>query len=531
MNCFIFRNTTVENIFGKESIFYSGYNEIQNFNAEADVYIWLYFVPITHSTSNLALEIESYFSQIQHIIDLLPSNRPFLIFTLQDFFSLKFNHDDFSTKSTISNFNNKIIEISKQHSNVKVIDIELFTREYNFKELISWKHYFTSNTVLNPFIAKIFKIWVFKQIDKVFFKRKKCLILDLDNTIWGGVLAEDGIYGIKIGGDYPGNAFLNFQENLIELTKIGVVLAICSKNNEQDVFEVWDKNPFILLKKEHFASYLINWNNKAENIQKLALKLNIGLDSMVFVDDNPSERELVKQFLPTVEVPDFPSQPYQFPQFFASILNEYFSVYELTNEDKTKTEKYIENNNRINEIQNFINYSDYLKSLNIEIQIESVSNFTISRVVQLTQKTNQFNLTTNRYNESDIKEHIDQDNYVYCLNVKDRFGDSGICGAVILKKMPNFTIYIDTFLLSCRVLGKEIEFAFLKQILTILSDKGVKTVKSTFIATTKNNQVSDFYEKVGFEILEENGNFKNYILNLQNAKITQSDNIKIIVKD
>lgn len=313
----------------------------------------------------------------------------------------------------------------------------------------------------------------------------------------GGVLGEDGIDGIKIGGDYPGKAFLYFQEGLLELAKRGVILTICSKNNERDVLDLWEKNPFVLLRKEHFSAWRINWRNKADNIRELSEELNIGLDSLVFVDDNPTERELVRQMLPMVEVPEFPKQPYMLPDFLISLSDRYFRVYSVTEEDRRKTEQYKANASRTQERKKFVDFDQYLQSLEIEMRIEPISSFNVSRIAQMTHKTNQFNLTTRRYSESDLMGFSSEGWLIYCLSVKDRFGDNGITGAVLLRPIDG-GYEIDSFLLSCRILGKGIEEVFLSGILNILRNRGVKLVKASYIPTAKNMQVSGFYERTDF---------------------------------
>ncbi|MEI3465692.1 MAG: HAD-IIIC family phosphatase [Bacteroides fragilis] len=230
-------------------------------------------------------------------------------------YAVPFTDDDYQLQAAVAEYNNALYVAEAGHKNVKVIDITEFTRKFNTSELFDWKFYFISQMGMNPKLSKDFKAWWDKKQNSISLKRKKCLVLDLDNTLWGGVLGEEGIDGIKIGGDYPGKAFLYWQEALLDLSKSGVILTVCSKNNEQDVLDAWDKNPFNVLKKEHFVAYRINWTDKATNIKELASELNIGLDSFVFVDDNPTERELIKQMLPMVEVPEFPTQPYGLMSF------------------------------------------------------------------------------------------------------------------------------------------------------------------------------------------------------------------------
>ena len=244
--------------------------------------------------------LNNYADKLQYVVTNLPKDKMMIIFTLVDIYPIHYTLADSSVNRSVNSYNELCYSIAEENSNIKVLELSDFTDRYAKKELIHWRFYFNSQTYLSPMLADAFKTWFVKQMTKVTLKRKKCLVLDLDNTLWGGVLGEDGVDGIKIGGDYPGNAFYYFQNALKALEKHGVILAICSKNNEEDVLEVWQKNPFMILRKDDFAATRINWNNKADNIADLSKELNIGLDSMVFVDDNPSERELIRHTLPMV---------------------------------------------------------------------------------------------------------------------------------------------------------------------------------------------------------------------------------------
>ena len=379
---------------------------------------------------------------------------------------------------------------------------------------------------LSAKLAKDFKAWFSRKLESIALKRKKCLVLDLDNTLWGGVLGEEGIDGIQIGGDYPGKAFLYFQEALLQLSQRGVILTICSKNNEQDVLDAWEKNPYLVLKKEHFATYRINWNDKATNIQEMAKELNLGLDSFVFVDDNPTERELIKQLLPMVEVPAFPAQPYELPTFFQTLVADYFQVYAITDEDQKKTLQYKANASRAQEQRNFGDFTDFLKSLDIQMTIEQANDFNIQRIAQMTQKTNQFNLTTKRYTDADIRQFLQAGWQIWCLSVADKFGDNGITGCIMVHDAE-----IDSLLLSCRILGKGIEHAFLKTVLSQLRSEGVGEVKAAYGPTIKNKQVADFYDKNGFTVdSEEADGAKHYTLSLAEADLNIEEYYHITIK-
>jgi FkbH-like protein len=284
------------------------------------------------------------------------------------------------------------------------------------------------------------------------------------------------------------------------------------------------------LKKDNFSAYRINWNDKATNLQGLARELNIGLDSFVFIDDNPTERELIKQVLPMVSVPDFPEKPYELPKFFKQLVSEYFCVYKITEEDKNKTAQYKANAERAAEQAKFVNFEDYLKSLNIEIDILKADNFNKERIAQMTQKTNQFNLTTRRYTDADVQQKIDGGWKIYCISVRDKFGDNGITGTIFFTpKDENNTVEIDSLLLSCRILGKGIEMAFIHSLLNTLTEDGVRKVKASYIPTAKNAQVSDFYDRAGFKFLNESSGVKSYSVDLSD-KIEIKEYYKINYK-
>jgi len=526
---FIFRNTTVENFFSKFNAVYSGYNDISHIPDDADAYFWIYFSPVKTNMDVYIREVEACAQQLQLVLSQMQSQKACYAFTMHHLHFIYHENSNRTIKAAIENYNNQLFELSETCSNLKIIDFSRFCNHYPLSSLIDWKFYCISQMQLNPKLAGDFNSWLQKEITAVEGKRKKCLALDLDNTLWGGILGEDGIEGIQIGNTYPGNAFLDFQNNLLELSKNGVILTVCSKNNEQDVAEAWNKNPFLQIKKEQLAAWRINWNNKADNIVELAQELNIGLDSMVFIDDNPTERELVKQMLPMVETPEFPKQPYMLYEFFENICTDYFQIYKLTSEDKGKLEQYKANAERASFQKTFTSFDDYVKSLEIVLDIQELNSMNLSRIAQMTQKTNQFNLTTKRYTDEDIKAFAEQGARVYCINVKDKFGDNGITGVAIITADKNArTANIDTFLLSCRILGKNIECVFLKYVLLQLKKSGYSQINSTFIPTLKNKQVNDFYDKNGFipDISDDTG-IKSYTCAIKNLDLNISSVYKI----
>ncbi|MDB9846667.1 HAD-IIIC family phosphatase [Flavobacteriaceae bacterium] len=526
MNHFIFRNTTLEPLFRSHNVEFSGYDDISYINNTADIFSWFYVLPFQQNNEILVDQIAFFNQNIEMVYSQIPDTKYFCVFTLFNPFTSPIKTGNLSLMNAINEFNQNIIKFSKSRNNFKIINTSDFILNNQKVDLIDWKYYFISKMLINPKLSMSFGSWFKSQIDAILLKRKKCLVLDLDNTLWGGILGEDGVTGIKIGGDYPGNAFTEFQKSIINLKNSGIILSICSKNNESDVLEAWDKNPNIIIKKSDISSYRINWNNKADNIREIADELNIGLDSMVFIDDNPTERELVKQILPDVTTPDFPIHPHDLVSFSTKLVSDYFQVYNITEEDLNKTKQYKSNTERSVFKKSFDDFNQYLLSLEITILIEKASPLSISRIAQMTQKTNQFNLTTYRYTEGDIKEFVKNDDWVFTIDIKDKFGDNGITGLMIIE-LDNTTARINSFLLSCRVLGKGIELAFISHLLFKLKESGIKKVCAQYIPTPKNSQVKDFYEKVGFKSISlEDDNLstvRDFIIILEDFQYKKSD--------
>ena len=514
MNCFVFRNNTVERFFPKGYAF-SGYDDISIIPDDVDGYVWFFQLPVRMNESTLCEEVHGYSDKMNLVLNQIASSKPVFLLTMEEFPYIPMTNGA-ALKESISEYNASLFEAQKTRKNVYVLDICEFTRQYPENELVDWKFWFISQMGFNPRLSKPFMEWFERKLVQVSLKRKKCLVLDLDNTLWGGILGEDGINGIKLSGDYPGKAYHLFQDCLKELGNDGIILTICSKNNEDEVLNALDSNPFMVLKKNDFSSWRINWNDKAANIREIAEELNIGLDSMVFIDDNPSERELIRQTLPMVTVPEFPTQPYEIPIFCKELVEQYFRVYSIMEEDRKKSEQYRANALRTQSQRTFTDMESFLESLDIHIRIEMANEFNIPRIAQMTQKTNQFNLTTRRYSESDIRSRLDNGWDICCMSVSDRFGDNGITGCLLMNGNE-----IDSLLLSCRILGKGIEYAFLKTILAGLRDKGIKSIKAEYIPTAKNTQVADFYDRCGFTLTgQEQDGTKTYIINLSEVDLS-----------
>lgn len=516
MKYFVFRNFTIEPLFSNFSAKFSGYDDISDFDADADNYVWLYHISLNPDIHRQIIEIDHFFNKVEFLLKKLPASKDFILFTLVDVFSYKWQNSDFELDNKISEFNSRITALSRIHQNVKIIDFADFVKGFGADNLINWKYYYTSQTYINPALSEKFCTWFRKKTNAIVSIRKKCIVLDLDNTLWGGILGEDGVEGIQLGNTYPGNCYTDFQRYLVEASKNGIILAICSKNNESDALEVFETNPNMVLKMNHIVAYKINWNNKPTNIKELAKEINIGLDSMVFVDDNPVEREIVQKAIPEIIVPEFPKEPYNITMFFRNVMIDHFQIQRLTNEDVEKTILYKENYRRDSFKSEFTSIEDYLKNLEIELVIKKADKFTVPRIAQMTQKTNQFNLTSKRYTENDINKFIENGDLVLCASVKDKFGDNGITLlAIATFDFNNRISFIDSYLLSCRILGRGIETVFLNFILNQIYLKGFRNVEAYYVPSAKNAQVKDFYEKNGFLVNEQGVHGKKYVLELQ----------------
>ena len=526
MEYFIYRNHTIEPFFNNLNIEFSGYEDISFVDKSIDKYIWCYLPNYKVNEELIAKEIDSYAGMLHILLHKIDKSKMFIVFTMRRIYKVDYQTIDDSVEKAIESYNNQLKILALENPNLKIVDIGGFYDSYSKTDLLDWRFYYISQMPWNPKLSKPFKKWFTRQIEVLEFKRKKCLVLDLDNTLWNGIIGEDGIDGIKIGGDYPGNSFLFFQQSLLELSKNGIILTVCSKNNEEDVFEVWEKHPNIILRKNHFVNIKINWRNKVDNIQDIANELNLGLDSFVFIDDSPTERELVRQLLPSVSVPDFPDHPYLFPVFIKNLIADYFKSYQLINEDIVKTQQYNENALRTQLEVSFTNFDEYLRSLEIKIQIETLNNLNIARLAQLTQKTNQFNLTTYRYTEANLLSIHEDNGLIFGMRVQDKFGDYGRTGLIIIKFEGGDAI-IDTFLQSCRILGKNIEKVFIEYILLQIKNLNVENVTAKYIISAKNKQVENLYDKCKFSLINETDVDKEYKLKMENFNYLSSNIYKL----
>ena len=414
----------------------------------------------------------------------------------------------------------------KNDSQVFVFDFNAFSSNIGKSELLDYKMYYMGDLKIAfqhiPALCEDYLAYIKPLASKL----RKCIVLDLDNTLWGGVVGEEGLSGIKVGATQAGRSFLEFQKHLLSLFQRGVVLAINSKNNLEDVQKVFREHPDMVLREEHFAAILANWNDKASNLRAIAEELNIGLDSLVFFDDEKINRELVRSELPEVLVVDLPDDPALFSKTLQAIHD--FNIFQLTEEDKEKGRLYADDRRRQDSQVKATDITAYLRSLEMEVEIEEMNNFNLPRLSQLTQKTNQFNMTTRRYTEEHLRRFHDGGDLILSIRVRDKFGDNGIIGAVIVKKKFD-DWFIDTLLLSCRVIGRKIEDALLSYLVRRAKESGVKKIIGQFIPTAKNAPAKDFYKNSGFRLVNNKGSIENWVYQVSEENIAP-DFIKIIFK-
>ena len=322
---------------------------------------------------------------------------------------------------------------------------------------------------------------------------KKCIVLDLDNTLWGGVIGEDGMDGIALSTREPGAAFIAFQQSLKDMGDRGIILAINSQNNPEDALQVIRTHPNMILKEHDFAAMRMNWADKVENMRELARELNIGLDSMVFFDDSPTNREAVRSFLPEVEVPEISD-----PALYAKILLSlpYFPAAATTDEDKMRGNMYVTERLRMESEKSFADRGEFLKSLGLELFVSHSDEGALPRLSQLTQKTNQFNTDKHPLSMEEIQQILNSpDREVFHARLVDRFGDHGIIALAIVKK-DAINRHIEQFLMSCRVFGRGVEDAFLHAIAAQAAQEGAQTLSINYTQTEKNAPAREFVERV-----------------------------------
>ncbi len=399
----------------------------------------------------------------------------------------------------------------------------------SIEKSLDFRYYSSSKALYTVSFYKAYAEYIKPIVLSAMGMSKKALIFDCDNTLWKGVLGEDGLGGIKMSEKTPSGAvFAEVQDLALALAGQGVILGICSKNNPEDVEEVIANHPDMKIRDEHVAVKKVNWNDKVSNLKEIAEELNIGLDSMVFVEDSDFEANYVRRLLPEVTVLKVPDVLHLYPAMLRDNMNLFYRL-SISGEDAEKTKMYKDEARRNLQKENFGDMGNYLKSLGLKLKIYIDEKAHLSRMAQLTQKTNQFNLTTRRYTESDMERFVTGEGHsVFAFGLEDKFGDYGMTGLCITRlDKPKKYAVIDTLLMSCRVIGRDIEFPFVDFVIKYLDSMGIETLKAKYVKTLKNSQVSDFFDKVGFRLGEGNEREKFYKLDISKYKSKNIDYVEL----
>ena len=429
---------------------------------------------------------------------------------------------EFGFHEMINEINKSLQEMCKKKNSIYVYNFNNFISKHGEKNVFDYRQFHLGDIQITYNLIPVLANDLMSYIKPILGKNRKCIVLDLDNTLWGGVVGEDGYDGIDLGHTPRGKAFVEFQKELLSLWNQGIILAINSKNNFDDAIKVIRDHPDMILREKNFASIQINWNDKAQNMNEISTEINIGLDSMVFFDDDKLNQERIKQEFPEILTIDMSNEP----SYFVPILKEIndFNVLSRTIEDAKRGEMYAQQRERKSLEKSVSNLDDFLRELDIKVKIKKSSKFLIPRISQLTLKTNQFNLTTKRYQEEDIEKFSKNENFeVGCAQVLDKFGDNGITGVYIVEKNSDYWL-LDTFLLSCRIMGRGIEDAILTEIVKKAKIEGIREIRANFIPTPKNKPSENFLSDFGFQKFDE-----QWIYDLNN-EITKINHLEVEIE-
>lgn len=412
--------------------------------------------------------------------------------------------------------NYKLMELASTTKNAFLIDLSTIQNSYGRELIHDDKLYYIAKMPLSTSILPEVAKQVFDVIKSLNGKFKKCVVLDLDNTLWGGVIGDDGLKSIQIGELGLGHAFSEFQMWLKELKNRGIILAVCSKNNEDIAKEPFEKHPEMILRLDDISMFVANWEDKATNIKYIQQTINIGMDSIVFIDDNPFERNLVKGMIPDITVPDMPEDPALYLSYLKSL--NLFETASYSENDKDRTKQYQAEVGRTTMQSSFENFDDYLKSLEMEATVNKFDEFEFPRISQLTQRSNQFNLRTVRYTEAEIEQIANDEKYItLSFSLKDKFGSYGLISVVIMEKQDKNTLFLNTWLMSCRVLKRGMEEFIINKVIETAKKNGFSKVVGEYIKTPKNAMVEKIYSKLGFKDLDD-GKFEADVNNFVQNK-------------
>ena len=407
------------------------------------------------------------------------------------------NRTDQSFTWQLRKLNFGLMELAARCEGFHVCDLAAIGGRVGYEHVLDQRMYVNSDVTLNLETIPVVAQHVVDIVQGLRGKSKKCLILDLDNTLWGGVIGDDGMANIELGDLGIGKAFSDLQRWAKQLGRRGIILAVCSKNTEAIARQPFEEHPEMVLSLDDIAVFVANWENKPDNIRRIQSILNIGFDSMVFLDDNPFERNIVRENLPEVTVPELPEDPAEYLPYLEKL--NLFETVSFSANDGKRTAQYKAEAERVQAQESFTNESDFLGSLEMKSHVEPFTDFSIPRVTQLCQRSNQFNLRTIRYTDAEIRQIASSgQHHTLSFTLEDRFGKHGLIGVVILKKHADSDLFIDTWIMSCRVLKRTMEQFILNQIVATTVKNGYTRVVGEYLPTERNVIAVDLYADLGF---------------------------------
>jgi FkbH-like protein len=404
---------------------------------------------------------------------------------------------DLSFLFQLRKLNYQLMEFAAKTSGFYTLDLSCIQNRLGKPAMFQPAIYINSEMVLSIEVLPVIAGRTLDMIAALNGKFKKCLILDLDNTLWGGIIGDDGLEKIQLGTLGIGKAFTEFQYWIKKLKIRGIILAVCSKNTEAVAKEPFEKHPDMVLNLDDIAVFVANWGNKVDNIRHIQQVLNIGFDSMVFLDDNPFERNMAREGIPELTVPDLPEDPAEYLEYVYTL--NLFETVSFSEADAGRTAQYQNQAKAAQVQQSFANEGDFLKSLDMVSLVEPFNPFNTPRVSQLSQRSNQFNLRTVRYTEQDVEALMNSAiHFTFSFTLEDKFGDNGLICIIVLKKESAGKLFIETWLMSCRVLKRGMEAFVLNTMVNFAVSGGFTRLKGEYLPTAKNEMVKDHYKNLGF---------------------------------
>lgn len=419
-------------------------------------------------------------------------------------------------RRAVAAINRRIAEAVAATSSAVYADVDAVLSAVGYRAALDPRTAALARQPLSPAGVDALADHLARILGAAFTPRRKCLVLDCDNTLWGGIVGEDGIDGIALGPDYPGSAYVELQRAVLDLAGRGVILAIASKNNEADVLEVLDRHPHQVLRRDHFAAWRIDWRDKATGLREIAREIGVGLDSLVLFDDSDFECALVRQQLPEVEVIRAPAEPLELAPTVERIRS--LDALSISHTDRSRGAMYRAQAERARARHDAASLDDFLESLELVLTIAPTAATQVERAAQLTARTNQLNATSRRYSPADIERMIaDPDTSVFHVRLADRFGDYGICGLAIARRAGE-VVELDSFLLSCRVIGRGVEDALIAFLERHAKSAGAAEIRASYRPTSRNALVSDLFDRLGFERAGEDRGEVRYRRSLESVR-------------